>query len=150
MRSAAGSPSRFPSSRYRPPTSMSSDVMSSWQVYHLTCCENLYVLMLITSYFPQPGPREQPVQCFVRRDRATSTYLLYLGLSPCKLSCLAVDLVFLFLTLLVLMCLCAKELFSYVYLALVLICKNTPDSCPRNANLFVFANEVSSMVYSFS
>lgn len=30
----------------------------------------------------QPGPREQPVQCFVRRDRATSTYLLYLGLSP--------------------------------------------------------------------
>ncbi|KAF0934891.1 hypothetical protein E2562_028889 [Oryza meyeriana var. granulata] len=30
----------------------------------------------------QPGPREHPVQCFVRRDRATSTYLLYLGLSP--------------------------------------------------------------------
>ncbi|KAM3225667.1 hypothetical protein ACQJBY_058413 [Aegilops geniculata] len=30
----------------------------------------------------QPGPRDCPVQCFVRRDRATSTYLLYLGLSP--------------------------------------------------------------------
>ncbi|KAG8072033.1 hypothetical protein GUJ93_ZPchr0006g40895 [Zizania palustris] len=30
----------------------------------------------------QPGPREHQVQCFVRRDRATSTYLLYLGLSP--------------------------------------------------------------------
>ncbi|CAD6249799.1 unnamed protein product [Miscanthus lutarioriparius] len=30
----------------------------------------------------QPGPRELPVQCFVRRERATSTYLLYLGLSP--------------------------------------------------------------------
>ncbi|KAL5666242.1 hypothetical protein ACJX0J_026350, partial [Zea mays] len=29
-----------------------------------------------------PGPRELPVQCFVRRERATSTYLLYLGLSP--------------------------------------------------------------------
>uniref|UniRef100_A0ACD5ZDM2 Uncharacterized protein n=1 Tax=Avena sativa TaxID=4498 RepID=A0ACD5ZDM2_AVESA len=30
----------------------------------------------------QPGPRDHPVQCFVKRDRATSTYLLYLGLSP--------------------------------------------------------------------
>ncbi|KAF2309992.1 hypothetical protein P3X46_020872 [Hevea brasiliensis] len=30
----------------------------------------------------QPGPRDAPIQCFIRRDRATSTYLLYLGLSP--------------------------------------------------------------------
>lgn len=30
----------------------------------------------------QPGPRDSPIQCFIRRDRATSTYLLYLGLSP--------------------------------------------------------------------
>ncbi|KAI3673188.1 hypothetical protein L6452_39304 [Arctium lappa] len=30
----------------------------------------------------QPGPRNEPIQCFIRRDRASSTYLLYLGLSP--------------------------------------------------------------------
>ncbi|KAG8654650.1 tubby-like F-box protein 5 [Manihot esculenta] len=30
----------------------------------------------------QPGPRDVPIQCFIRRERATSTYLLYLGLSP--------------------------------------------------------------------
>ncbi|KAK9270032.1 hypothetical protein L1049_025605 [Liquidambar formosana] len=30
----------------------------------------------------QPGPRELPIQCFIKRERATSTYRLYLGLSP--------------------------------------------------------------------
>lgn len=30
----------------------------------------------------QPGPRDSPIQCFIKRDRATSTYCLYLGLSP--------------------------------------------------------------------
>ncbi|KAJ7564130.1 hypothetical protein O6H91_02G003700 [Diphasiastrum complanatum] len=30
----------------------------------------------------QPGPRDAPVQCFIKRDRTTSTYNLYLGLSP--------------------------------------------------------------------
>lgn len=30
----------------------------------------------------QPGPRESPIQCFIRRDRTTSTYLLYFGLVP--------------------------------------------------------------------
>ncbi|XP_028757741.1 tubby-like F-box protein 5 [Neltuma alba] len=30
----------------------------------------------------QPGPRETPVQCFIKRERVTSKYLLYLGLSP--------------------------------------------------------------------
>lgn len=30
----------------------------------------------------QPGPRDGPIQCFIRRERATSTYRLYLGLSP--------------------------------------------------------------------
>ncbi|CAA0843396.1 Tubby-like F-box protein 6 [Striga hermonthica] len=29
-----------------------------------------------------PGPRDSPIQCFIRRDRVTSTYRLYLGLSP--------------------------------------------------------------------
>ncbi|KAG6438009.1 hypothetical protein SASPL_102942 [Salvia splendens] len=30
----------------------------------------------------QPGPRDSLIQCFIRRERATSTYRLYLGLSP--------------------------------------------------------------------
>ncbi|KAK4490319.1 hypothetical protein RD792_000986 [Penstemon davidsonii] len=30
----------------------------------------------------QPGPRDSPIQCFIRRERTTSTYRLYLGLSP--------------------------------------------------------------------
>ncbi|URE12418.1 tubby-like F-box protein [Musa troglodytarum] len=30
----------------------------------------------------QPGPRDTPIQCFIRRERATSTFLLFLGLSP--------------------------------------------------------------------
>ncbi|KAK1366129.1 hypothetical protein POM88_041690 [Heracleum sosnowskyi] len=29
-----------------------------------------------------PGPRDSPLQSFIERDRQTSTYLLYLGLSP--------------------------------------------------------------------
>ncbi|OIW03497.1 hypothetical protein TanjilG_31010 [Lupinus angustifolius] len=30
----------------------------------------------------QPGPRDAPIQCFIKRERVTSTYRLYLGLSP--------------------------------------------------------------------
>ncbi|GAB4839413.1 Tubby-like F-box protein 5 [Ancistrocladus abbreviatus] len=30
----------------------------------------------------QPGPREHPIHCFIKRDRSSSTYQLYLGLSP--------------------------------------------------------------------
>ncbi|XP_047324832.1 tubby-like F-box protein 6 [Impatiens glandulifera] len=30
----------------------------------------------------QPAPRGTPIQCFIKRDRATSTYRLYLGLTP--------------------------------------------------------------------
>ncbi|KAJ6405787.1 hypothetical protein OIU84_013701 [Salix udensis] len=30
----------------------------------------------------QPGPRDSPIQCFIKRERATSTYHLHLGLSP--------------------------------------------------------------------
>ncbi|PSR88056.1 Tubby-like F-box protein, partial [Actinidia chinensis var. chinensis] len=30
----------------------------------------------------QPGPRDSPIQCFIKRDRATSTYCLYYGLMP--------------------------------------------------------------------
>ncbi|OVA07048.1 Tubby [Macleaya cordata] len=33
----------------------------------------------------QPGPRDSPIQCFIRRERATSTYHLYLGLTPALL-----------------------------------------------------------------
>ncbi|CAH9119233.1 unnamed protein product [Cuscuta epithymum] len=30
----------------------------------------------------QPGPRESPIQCFIKRDRASSVYRLYFGLAP--------------------------------------------------------------------
>ncbi|CAL9203089.1 unnamed protein product [Musa hybrid cultivar] len=30
----------------------------------------------------QPGPRDHPIQCFMRRERTTSTFRLYLGLTP--------------------------------------------------------------------
>ncbi|KAL7608670.1 hypothetical protein Lser_V15G12443 [Lactuca serriola] len=30
----------------------------------------------------QPGPRDSPIQCYIRRDRATSTHRLYFGLTP--------------------------------------------------------------------
>lgn len=32
----------------------------------------------------QPGPRDSPIQCFIKRERETSMYLLYLGLTPGK------------------------------------------------------------------
>ena len=34
----------------------------------------------------QPGPREAPIQCFIKRERATATYRLYLGLTPGKVA----------------------------------------------------------------
>ncbi|GMH25187.1 hypothetical protein Nepgr_027030 [Nepenthes gracilis] len=30
----------------------------------------------------QPGPRDFPIQCFIKRDRATSTFCLFFGLTP--------------------------------------------------------------------
>ncbi|KAL7223911.1 hypothetical protein ACSBR1_025387 [Camellia fascicularis] len=30
----------------------------------------------------QPGPRDSPIQCFIKRDRATSIYRMYFGLTP--------------------------------------------------------------------
>ncbi|KAG9143784.1 hypothetical protein Leryth_011447 [Lithospermum erythrorhizon] len=30
----------------------------------------------------EPGPRDAPIQCFIRRDKTSSIYRLYLGLSP--------------------------------------------------------------------
>ncbi|TXG52205.1 hypothetical protein EZV62_021374 [Acer yangbiense] len=32
----------------------------------------------------QPGPRDSQIQCFIKRERPTGTYRLYLGLSPGK------------------------------------------------------------------
>uniref|UniRef100_A0A7N0VJX1 Tubby C-terminal domain-containing protein n=1 Tax=Kalanchoe fedtschenkoi TaxID=63787 RepID=A0A7N0VJX1_KALFE len=34
------------------------------------------------SNFTAAGPRELPIQCYIRRDRATSTYFLHIGLTP--------------------------------------------------------------------
>ncbi|KAJ6835652.1 tubby-like F-box protein 5 [Iris pallida] len=30
----------------------------------------------------QPGPRDSPIQCFIKRERTTGIFRLYLGLSP--------------------------------------------------------------------
>ncbi|KAM7265033.1 hypothetical protein ACFE04_002716 [Oxalis oulophora] len=32
----------------------------------------------------QPGPRETPIHCYIKRDRASSTYFLYQGLVPAE------------------------------------------------------------------
>ncbi|KAJ4982172.1 hypothetical protein NE237_033009 [Protea cynaroides] len=34
------------------------------------------------SSLKQPGPRETPLQCFIKRNKRTSTFYLYLGLTP--------------------------------------------------------------------
>ncbi|XP_075083672.1 tubby-like F-box protein 5 isoform X2 [Nicotiana tabacum] len=39
-------------------------------------------LLTFPTSLKQPGPRDCPIQCFIRRERATSTFRLYLGLSP--------------------------------------------------------------------
>ncbi|XP_073046084.1 tubby-like F-box protein 2 isoform X1 [Primulina eburnea] len=43
-------------------------------------------LLTFPKSLKQPGPRDSPIQCFIRRERATSTYRLYLGLSPALIS----------------------------------------------------------------
>ncbi|XP_017430473.1 tubby-like F-box protein 5 isoform X2 [Vigna angularis] len=39
-------------------------------------------LLTFSISLKQPGPRDSPIQCFIRRERVSSTYCLYLGLSP--------------------------------------------------------------------
>ncbi|KAJ0962882.1 hypothetical protein J5N97_028004 [Dioscorea zingiberensis] len=61
-----------------------ASVCSSWREIVKEIVRTLEQCGRIT--FPislkQPGPRDSPIQCFIRRERATSTYRLYLGLSP--------------------------------------------------------------------
>ncbi|KAL3840299.1 hypothetical protein ACJIZ3_024890 [Penstemon smallii] len=38
-------------------------------------------LLTLPFSLKQPGPRDTPIQCYIRRERSTSTYRLYLGLS---------------------------------------------------------------------
>lgn len=35
-------------------------------------------------FLMQPGPRDFPNQCLIKRNKKTSTFYLYLSLSPCK------------------------------------------------------------------
>lgn len=51
-------------------------------VIHRMKLKGIHVLLYVLK---QPGPRESPIQCFIKRDRATSIYRLYFGLTPCKL-----------------------------------------------------------------
>ena len=41
-------------------------------------------LSLLFDLRAQPGPRDLPIQCFIKRNRATATYILYYGLMPCE------------------------------------------------------------------
>ncbi|KAH8518731.1 hypothetical protein H0E87_000541 [Populus deltoides] len=36
------------------------------------------------SCLKQPGPRDLPHQCLIKRNKKTSTFYLYLALTPCK------------------------------------------------------------------
>ncbi|KAL0350353.1 UNVERIFIED_CONTAM: Tubby-like F-box protein 5 [Sesamum radiatum] len=36
----------------------------------------------LSHFVERPGPRDSPIQCFIKRDRTTSTYRLYFGLTP--------------------------------------------------------------------
>ncbi|KAK8703019.1 hypothetical protein V6N13_021350 [Hibiscus sabdariffa] len=59
-------------------------VCRSWREITKEIVKNLEQCGRIT--FPislkQPGPRNSPIQCYIRRDGATSTYLLFHGLMP--------------------------------------------------------------------
>nr|GMC47921.1 tubby-like F-box protein 5 [Ipomoea batatas] len=39
-------------------------------------------LLTFPKSLKQPGPRDSPIHCYIKRDRATSTFELYLGLVP--------------------------------------------------------------------
>ncbi|ERN12975.1 tubby-like F-box protein 10 [Amborella trichopoda] len=59
-------------------------VCKSWRAMCKEIVKTLEVCGKLT--FPislkQPGPRDATIQCFIKRDKATLTYHLYLGLSP--------------------------------------------------------------------
>jgi hypothetical protein len=40
--------------------------------------------LVLPNNFSQPGPRENLLQCFIKRNRSTQTYYLYLSLTGCK------------------------------------------------------------------
>lgn len=46
----------------------------------VAACIRLFKFIYAMSVL-QPGPRESPVQCFIRRNRSTQTFHLYLGLN---------------------------------------------------------------------
>lgn len=61
-----------------------ASVCCSWRDVKKEIVKPLEQCGLVT--FPislkQPGPRDHPIQCYIKRDRATSVYRLYLGLGP--------------------------------------------------------------------
>ena len=50
--------------------------------YDYLCIHLFSLLNALLFWVFQPGPRENTVQCFIKRDRTTSTYQLFLGLPP--------------------------------------------------------------------
>lgn len=53
------------------------DLLSLWSLSIVPDVSDLVYLD-----FEKPGPRDAPIQCFIRRERAAGIYRLYLGLSP--------------------------------------------------------------------
>ncbi|KAK1399768.1 hypothetical protein POM88_009631 [Heracleum sosnowskyi] len=51
------------------------------QKVHLLRTTEQSGLLTFPKSLKQPGPRDSPLQCFIKRNRQTSTYHLYLGLS---------------------------------------------------------------------
>lgn len=71
----------FPSS-LKQVTSMSS--LLDFHTVTLIIIRQLYNISIIFDSCSQPGQRESPIQCYLRRERATSSYLLFFGISPGK------------------------------------------------------------------
>ncbi|RHN42114.1 putative transcription factor TUBBY family [Medicago truncatula] len=70
-----------------------ASVCKSWRSITLEIVKTPQQCGMLT--FPislkQPGPSDYRIQCFIRRNKRTSTFLLYLGLEPCKFDFAGID-----------------------------------------------------------
>ncbi|CAN8320866.1 unnamed protein product [Cochlearia groenlandica] len=61
-----------------------SSVCKSWRdmTKEVVKAPQVSGLLTFPASLKQPGPRDVPIQCFIKRERDTGIYRLYLGLSP--------------------------------------------------------------------
>lgn len=56
------------------------------RIIHQSICHYLFLPILkVLAFFLQPGPRDSLIQCYIKRDRSTQAYLLYLSLNQGEL-----------------------------------------------------------------